>query len=164
MTKKVLWAPWRMEYLQPLSSKSGCIFCQLPQEVDARTALILDRRENVYTVLNKYPYNSGHLMIVPMKHQATLSDLDSATRTELMDCAAAAIEVLQRSYKPDGFNMGINQGRSAGAGIPEHLHFHVVPRWNGDTNFMPVLAETKSLPQHLMAIYDTIKEHFHKKG
>ncbi|MEZ4752226.1 MAG: HIT domain-containing protein [Bdellovibrionota bacterium] len=163
MSQKVLWAPWRMEYLRPEEKGGACVFCALPGQEDPREALILEKGKTVYTVLNKYPYNRGHLMIIPFEHKASLGALSESSRHALMDAAARALDVLQRTFNPDGFNLGLNQGRAAGAGIPEHLHLHIVPRWNGDTNFMPVLSETKSLPQHLMATYDAIKENFHKK-
>ncbi|MCB0417764.1 MAG: HIT domain-containing protein [Bdellovibrionales bacterium] len=163
MSKKVLWAPWRMEYLRPEEKGEECIFCALPGQKDPREALIVDKGELVYTVLNKYPYNSGHLMIIPLEHKPSLSELSPKVHHALIDAAAVAMDVVQRALKPEGFNLGLNQGRAAGAGIPEHLHLHIVPRWSGDTNFMPVISETKSLPQHLMATYDAIKENFQKK-
>ncbi|MCB0403287.1 MAG: HIT domain-containing protein [Bdellovibrionales bacterium] len=164
MSKKVLWAPWRMEYLQPEEKNDSCVFCELPSKANPREALIVDQGKAVYTVLNKYPYNSGHLMIIPLEHKAALTDLHASVLHALMEGASAAMDALERAFHPDGFNVGLNQGRAAGAGIPAHLHLHVVPRWNGDTNFMPVLSETKSLPQHLLATYDAIKENFHKKA
>jgi ATP adenylyltransferase len=153
-----LWAPWRMEYIMEAkdSALDGCTFCLLPRGRADRDNLILRRGRRVFVILNKYPYNPGHLMVVPYTHAAGLDDLGPDELTDLMLELRAAIGCLRRGMGPDGYNVGINLGRTAGAGIPHHVHYHVVPRWDGDHNFMPVLAETKVIPQHLLRTYDQL--------
>lgn len=125
---------------------------------DGPQNLIFHRGQHAYGILNRYPYTSGHLMLVPYIHEPTLTSLDAATRTELMELANQAIEVLQKIYNPQGFNVGINIGEAAGAGITEHIHVHVVPRWGGDTNFMSSLAQTRVLPESLEETYLRVKQ------
>lgn len=160
---KNLWAPWRMEFIAPKTpqaeeEKQECIFCTQPAAHDDAKYHILYRGERCYMMLNRYPYSNGHLMIAPYQHVGSIEELDEATLTELMGQAQLALRMLRFAMKPDGFNMGINQGKVAGAGFDEHMHFHVVPRWNGDTNFMPVLADIKVMPEHLDAVYEQLKE------
>lgn len=141
-----LWSPWRYSYFgqQP----QGCIFCQKPQQPDD-AAFICYRGTLVYALLNLYPYTNGHLMVVPYRHAAKLSDYDEATRHELMDVTTLAQLVLDDVYHPDGINAGLNLGEAAGAGVAGHLHLHVLPRWFGDANFMTTVAETRVLPETL---------------
>jgi ATP adenylyltransferase len=153
-----LWAPWRMEYILEAQDQApdGCIFCSLPRAQADRENLILWRGRRAFVILNKFPYNPGHLMVVPYFHTADLDDLVPDELTELMLGLRRAIGCLRRAMDPEGYNVGINLGRTAGAGIPGHVHYHVVPRWDGDHNFMPILAETKVIPQHLLRTYDQL--------
>ena len=141
--------PWRGEYVSASSEEPGCLLCRLPEAGDDRGALVLARGGSVYVLVNRYPYNSGHLMVVPFRHCASLADLDAAERADLADWAARCETAIRQAYRPEGLNMGLNLGRSAGAGIAEHLHLHVLPRWPGDTNFMTVLGETRVVPEDL---------------
>ena len=146
-----LHAPWRIRYiLGPKSvSGDGSVFSAIANSSDDLKNLVISRRKHVFTVLNRYPYNGGHLLIVPYREIAELEELTPDEMLELMQELACMKQLLSRVMKPDGFNVGLNQGKVAGAGIAEHLHFHLVPRWNGDTNFMPVLAATTVLPEAL---------------
>ena len=159
---KSLWAPWRMEFiLEP--KKPGCVFCTLPKETDDRKNLIIWRRQNVFAILNKYPYNTGHVMVVPNTHAATLKTLDTPVLSQLMETTSEVISALEHIYEPNGFNIGMNLGLAGGAGIADHIHMHVIPRWHGDTNFMPILSETKAIPQHLAVTFDKFSEYFKKR-
>ncbi len=150
-----LWTPWRRAFIEGATADthSGCFLCTKPAEHDDRANLILWRGERVYVLLNLYPYNSGHLMIAPYAHTGDLATLDSATAQEIMALTQRCVGVLQQAYGPEGFNLGMNLGKPAGAGVPDHLHVHVVPRWAGDTNFMPIVAGTKVLPETLDQTY-----------
>jgi len=151
---KYIWSPWRMEYiLRSRKEQKGCVFCQALTKVDGPENQIIYRGENVYAILNRYPYTSGHLMIVPFMHTDSLNQLSSATRSELMEFTNHAIDVLNIVYRPEGFNMGINIGKAAGAGIVAHIHIHIVPRWNGDTNFMSTTGSVRVLPETLEDTY-----------
>jgi ATP adenylyltransferase len=146
-----LWAPWRMEFIHA-EKPSGCIFCQFPAQVGAeadRKNLILGRTERSFAILNKFPYNNGHLMVVPRRHTADFVGLDAEELADLHGLLRLAVELVGQAYHPEGLNVGMNLGKCAGAGIADHLHYHVVPRWNGDTNFMPVLGATKVMIEHL---------------
>jgi ATP adenylyltransferase len=143
-----LWAPWRLEYIQSADEAPGCIFC-LARDGDDAERLVVRRGEHVFALLNKFPYASGHLMVAPYRHVGEPGGLDDDEALEVHRLAAAAMEALRAIFSPEGFNLGWNVGRVAGAGIVDHAHLHVVPRWNGDTNFMPVLADVKVLPEHL---------------
>jgi ATP adenylyltransferase len=147
-----------MEYIQNPNKEEGCIFCARPTEPDGAGNLIAARGTRAYVILNRYPYTSGHLMIVPFAHQPSLERLDPEARAELMELASIAIQVLQAEYRPEGFNLGINIGAAAGAGIAEHVHLHVVPRWAGDTNFMSSLSGTRVLPEALEDTFWRVKE------
>lgn len=149
---KRLWAPWRGAYVTAPAAP-GCIFCEAPARGDDRAALIVHRARAGYVVLNRFPYNSGHLMVVPYRHVAWLDDLTSAEAEAVMALAGLGIRALERALAPHGFNVGMNLGQAAGAGVADHLHLHVVPRWSGDTNFMPVLGEVKVLPESLDETY-----------
>jgi ATP adenylyltransferase len=150
-----LWTPWRRAYLEGGDSHAtGCFLCAHAADAEHdRENLVLLRAESVFVLLNLYPYNSGHLMVAPYAHTGEFVGLDAGIASELMHVTQRAVGVLQSVYMPDGFNVGMNLGRSAGAGVPDHLHVHVVPRWNGDTNFMPVIGETKVLPESLDQTY-----------
>jgi ATP adenylyltransferase len=153
-----IWAPWRLEYVKDAAKDTdeGCIFCTAPAEDDDRGNLIVHRGERCYVILNKFPYTNGHLMVAPYAHLATLPDLDAESVAEMMALAQKAITVLDEVYEPQGYNAGLNQGRIAGAGFADHIHLHVVPRWAGDTNYMPVLADTRVMPQSLEDSYDSL--------
>lgn len=150
-----IWAPWRIEFI--LGEKpEGCFLCQRPQESDDRSCLILFRAERNFVILNRYPYNPGHLLIAPYSHVPTLEDLSDEETLEHFDLVKRCTRALRHAFQPAGFNIGINQGRTAGAGVADHMHTHVVPRWEGDTNFMPVVADTRILPQALQSTYDKL--------
>jgi ATP adenylyltransferase len=140
----------------------GCIFCTQPAEQRDEEHHILYRGEHCFMMLNLYPYNNGHLMIAPYRHVGALESLEAATLAELMAQAQLALKALRLAMNPDGFNMGINEGKVAGAGFADHIHFHVVPRWNGDTNFMPVIADVKVMPEHLDNVYRQLKDALEK--
>ena len=135
-----------------------CIFCTQPAAHRDAEYHILYRGERCFIMLNRYPYNNGHLMIAPYQHVGTIEKLDAATLAELMAQTQLALRALRRVMNPDGFNMGINEGKVAGAGFADHMHFHIVPRWNGDTNFMPVIADIKVIPEHLDIVYQKLKD------
>jgi ATP adenylyltransferase len=146
---KELWAPWRLEYIQSVDEERGCFLCNAAQADDDEQHLVVHRGERAFVVLNKFPYSSGHLLVAPFAHGLNFDDLDDSTALEIHRLGAAALRALRDVYAPDGFNLGWNIGRIAGAGVPEHGHLHVVPRWSGDTNFMPVLGDVKVMPEHL---------------
>jgi ATP adenylyltransferase len=154
-----IWAPWRLSYVKDASKdlESECIFCTKPAEGDDPANLILHRGERCFVILNLFPYTNGHLMIAPYEHLPRLQDLDEATMAETMSLAQRAMKRLDEAYGPEGYNVGFNQGRVAGAGFDGHIHLHVVPRWAGDTNYMPVLADTKVMPQTLEESYELLK-------
>jgi ATP adenylyltransferase len=156
---KPLWAPWRLEYVQQADEASGCVFCtEAAGELSATESLLVHRGELALVILNKFPYSSGHLMAAPARHVGSLAELTGEEALEIHRLSVTAIDALGRTYGPDGFNLGWNLGRVAGAGIADHVHIHVVPRWSGDTNFMPVLADVKVLPEHLLATRDRLRE------
>jgi ATP adenylyltransferase len=146
-----LWTPWRMEYIKSAggADQQGCIFCDLPGREEDEKNLILDRSEKAFVILNAFPYNAGHLMVAPFRHVGELEDVSEQELADLDALLQRSIRALKEEYAPHGFNIGMNLGRVAGAGIPDHVHWHVVPRWNGDTNFMPVVGQTKVLPELL---------------
>ena len=153
--QKSIWAPWRIEYI--LSDKEGgCFLCTMTGETSDRDNLILKRGTTCFIVMNRYPYNNAHLMVAPYRHLEHLNDLTPEERVEMSDLAIEAVEVLKAELNPDGFNLGYNLGAAAGAGLKDHIHQHIVPRWTGDTNFMPVLADTRVMPQALMEQYDVL--------
>jgi ATP adenylyltransferase len=143
-----LWAPWRLSYIKG-ARPDGCVFCDQASQSDEE-ALIVHRGERCYVVLNLYPYGSGHLMILPFRHVSSPGDLDAPERAELWDLLERALRALEDALGSQGHNVGFNLGTAAGAGIEDHLHLHVVPRWRGDTNFMPVLADVRVMPQQLV--------------
>ncbi len=156
---KYLWSPWRMKYIQ--SSKiEGCIFCMAQDAEDGAENLIAYRGEHAYVILNRYPYTSGHLMVVPYHHQATLEALDPETRGEMMELSTHCMTLLRSIYNPPAFNMGANIGEAAGAGVKSHVHIHIVPRWAGDTNFMSTVGDVRVLPELLEDTYHKIRKAF----
>jgi ATP adenylyltransferase len=155
-----LWAPWRMELIEKGEAKTGCIFCDLPRGRDDRENLILGRTGHTFAILNRFPYNNGHLMVVPRTHTSDLLSLPFAEHAELAEMVRVAVGLVGRAYAAQGYNVGMNLGRVAGAGIADHLHWHVVPRWGGDTNFMPVLGDTKVMIEHLHASWDRLRPLF----
>jgi ATP adenylyltransferase len=152
-----IWAPWRLEYIRG-EKGGGCIFCVSDDKSDDRDRLIVHRGERCFVLLNAYPYASGHLMVAPYEHVASIEELDEPALGELMTLARHSLGVLREAYSPDGFNMGINQGKIAGAGFEDHVHLHVVPRWEADNNFMPVTADTRVLPQSLEDSWRELRE------
>ena len=157
-----LWAPWRLQYVTQEQKEDGCIFCNKPKLGDDRAARIVRRGSLAYVMLNTFPYNNGHLMVAPFAHVANLEDLPPETLHEMMDLAQQCARVFKLSFHPDGLNLGFNLGAAAGAGIKDHLHLHLVPRWVGDTNFMPVVADVRVIPQSLDQTYDQLVEGFAK--
>ncbi len=155
-----IWAPWRMPYLKNPKKEKGCIFCLKPRRKNDRENMILYRGRKTFVMMNLYPYSNGHLLVSPYRHMDSLEKLDPTILLEMMTTVQTAMGALRRIFKPDAFNMGVNQGREAGAGIAAHIHFHVVPRWNGDTNFMPVLAETRVIPENLESTYEHLLPFF----
>jgi len=152
-----LWAAWRMEYIAKASGKRAkkakCLFCSLGRARPGPRNLVLARTPRVLVMLNLYPYNVGHVMVAPTRHRGSLAQLTAEEAVELTEWLGKVERALERAYRPHGFNLGMNLGRTAGAGVLGHLHWHVVPRWNGDTNFMPVIAGTKVLPESLDRTY-----------
>jgi ATP adenylyltransferase len=157
-----IWAPWRLAYVKGAAKDSdeGCIFCVKPAAEDDEANLIVHRGERCFVILNLFPYTNGHLMIAPYEHLASIAELEPDTVAEMMALAQRAIRALEEKYAPHGFNVGFNQGRVAGAGVEHHIHMHVVPRWGGDTNFMPVLADTRVMPQTLEQTYEALRDGF----
>jgi len=154
-----LWAGWRAEYISGVATKpvaGPCFFCAL-QEFDDEEAMILERTDTTFTLMNAYPYNSGHLLVAPRRHESTLVGLDAAEAGELMSAIRRANQALIDAYEPGGVNIGANVGRAAGAGVPGHVHVHALPRWEGDTNFMTAVAETTVLPESLRTSYDKLR-------
>ncbi len=162
MANHRIWAPWRLAYVKDASKdvEEECLFCAMPEEGDDEAALIVHRGERCFVMLNKFPYTNGHLMVAPFEHLASLPDLDADTVAEMMALAQRAMTILEERYSPHGYNVGFNQGRVAGAGVEHHIHMHVVPRWGGDTNFMPVLADTRVMPQSLEQSYEALAGSF----
>jgi ATP adenylyltransferase len=157
---KQLWAPWRVEYIHG-EKPEGCIFCAPHVEKD-RDGLVLFRGTFSTVLLNKYPYNSGHLLLAPKMHKAELEDLSLEESSDLFRLLAHSTAILKKVLKPGGFNIGMNLGKSAGAGVLDHLHWHIVPRWQGDVNFMPLISEVKVLPEHLSRTASELRPHFEK--
>ncbi len=163
---KHLWAPWRMEYILEEKQK-GCIFCNKPTEKKDEGNLILYQNKYAFVMMNKFPYNNGHVMVVPKCHCADLNQLKDKEGRELFNLMKVSIQVLKKALRPHGFNIGMNLGKIGGAGVEDHLHFHIVPRWMGDTNFMPILGETKVVPEYLEKTYQKLHaafKGFSKKG
>ena len=155
-----LWAPWRIEYVRS-EKDDGCIFCDKPK-MDHREGLILAKGKAICTLMNLYPYNNGHLMIAPYQHTGNTQELSYSSRSEIMELADQTMTIQKNVMNAEGFNYVANIGYSGGAGIADHIHFHIVPRWAGDTNFMPVVGHTKVQVQGLRETYDDLKPHFDK--
>ena len=158
---KNLWAPWRKEFILGKKEK-GCIFCKRLKEKKDRENHILFRGRKSFVILNRYPYNSGHLMVSPKRHIGKLENLRKDELSELAFLCQKAVKIMKEALKPDGLNLGMNLEKSSGAGIADHLHIHIVPRWDGDTNFMPVLADTKLISLSLEDVYQQLKKRFDK--
>lgn len=170
MSHELLWAPWRLTYLkrgspEPASATplellpdgdENCFLCRDVAEKNDRENLVVERGERTIVVLNRYPYNNGHLLVAPQQHMARLDQVDAATHAECVETIARFVNLLERLLNADGFNIGLNLGRVAGAGLPGHLHWHVVPRWNGDTNFLPVISDTRVISQSLECLWDML--------
>jgi ATP adenylyltransferase len=152
-----LWAPWRMELIDKGPTRQGCIFCILPNESNDRENLILGRSKHSFAILNRFPYNNGHLMVVPRRHTSDLQALPREEHEDLQEYLRTSLRLLGKAYPAEGYNLGMNLGRVAGAGIADHLHWHIVPRWNGDTNFMPVLGQTKVMIEYLHMTWDKLR-------
>ena len=163
-----LWSPWRLDYITGPKDKSACVFCRHAEEARANPdnpdSLVLSTYDHAYVVLNRYPYNNGHLMVVPYRHTSTLTELSIDELHELMRLVQRAEQALRDAYPPEGINVGINLGKAAGAGIEEHLHIHLVPRWSGDTNFMTVVGETRVLAEELPATARRLRPVFERLG
>lgn len=156
----VIWAPWRMTYVKDARTLAGCIFCLNRTTRRDAARLVLHRGPHGFVIMNRYPYNSGHLLIAPYAHVKSLELLPADCALDLIRMTNLSIRVLQQTIKPEGFNVGFNLGQVSGAGIEAHLHLHLVPRWNGDTNFMSLLAETRVIPEHLQATYRKLRAAF----
>jgi ATP adenylyltransferase len=154
-----LWSPWRLPYVTSTGEARGCVFCEAVSSEEA-AALVVHRGRDCYVILNLFPYNSGHLMVVPNRHIASLSSATREERCEMMDLTQLAEQALTAAYAPQGLNVGMNLGRSAGAGIVDHIHVHIVPRWNGDTNFMTVVGEVRVLPEDIGETARRLRETF----
>ena len=156
-----LWTPWRYRYIADARNVAGCVFCNLPAANNDEQSLIVLRGVNNFVILNRYPYTTGHVMIVPYLHTANFAGLDAATTAEMMQLAQRVQAAMEWIYHPDGFNLGMNLGRSAGAGIADHLHLHLLPRWSGDTNFMTTIGETRLEPEELSTTYEKLRTALH---
>ena len=154
-----IWAPWRIEYIR-LSKPSGCILCEKSAEDDDARNYILYRGDKNFIIMNSYPYNPGHLMVAPYRHVATLEELTDEELGEHFQIVSRGIKVLRQAYEPGGFNVGMNIGKVAGAGIDGHIHTHIVPRWQGDTNFMPAIADVRVVPEAVAGTYQQLKDRF----
>ena len=158
-----IWSPWRMAYIQAAKEQGedgGCIFCDLPAEGDDVRTMILARGELAFVIVNSFPYNPGHLMVAPFRHVGAFTSLEAAELADVDALVARSIRALEQEMEPHGYNLGMNLGRVAGAGIPDHVHWHLVPRWNGDTNFMPVVGQTRVLPELLEETYARLRSRF----
>ncbi|HZJ29753.1 MAG TPA: HIT domain-containing protein [Solirubrobacterales bacterium] len=162
MTRDRIWAPWRLKYVKSASKdeEDECIFCAKPRAEDDEANLIVHRGRHAFVILNLYPYTNGHLMVAPYEHTSRFQDLPVETVAEITGLSQQAMRILEGAYLPHGFNLGLNQGRVAGAGVEHHIHLHVVPRWGGDTNFMPVTADTRVMPQTLDQTFATLAGSF----
>lgn len=162
MARYRIWAPWRLAYVKDAAkdNEEECVFCAKPAAGDDEASLIVHRGERCFVILNLYPYTNGHLMVAPYEHLGRIQDAPPETLAEMTTLVRRAMERLDSIYEPHGYNVGLNQGRVAGAGVEHHIHMHVVPRWSGDNNFMPVIGDTKVMPQTLEQSYAALKEAF----
>ena len=157
-----LYSPWRIDYILQ-ENEDGCIFCKKPSENDDKNLLILKRGEYTYIIMNLYPYNNAHLIVVPYSHKSNLSELKDTEMLEMFKMVQLSEQVLTKVYHPDGFNIGLNLGKVAGAGIADHLHIHIVPRWLGDTNFISTIGQTRVIPERIEDTYNKLKYEFSKE-
>jgi ATP adenylyltransferase len=157
-----LWAPWRMKYILNSKKPAGCILCEEAKKNDDRKNYILYRGRHSFVIMNIYPYNNGHLLIVPFTHESEVDRLPEAELADLMKMTQASVTILKQAMHPDGFNIGINIGKTAGAGIPEHLHVQIVPRWTGDSSYITVFDDTRVMPELLDGTYDKLRPYFEK--
>jgi len=155
-----IWAPWRIEYVLGNGREAGCIFCTKPAAAEDDDNLVVHLARGAFTMMNKFPYNNGHVLVSPYRHVSDISDLTDEENGLLIREVCRSLRVLRDVMKPEGFNVGLNLGTAAGAGIEEHLHYHVVPRWNGDTNVMPVLADIKIISEHLVSTCRKLRDGF----
>ncbi|HLJ56184.1 MAG TPA: HIT domain-containing protein [Chthonomonadaceae bacterium] len=153
-----LWAPWRLQYIESADKAEGCIFCAFPAAGRDAEHLIVHRADHAFIILNAFPYSNGHLMVVPFKHTSDLAVYTDDEMLDVMRLTRLSVALLRRVFRPDGFNLGVNMGRVAGAGIADHLHWHIVPRWHGDTNFMPVMADVRVIPESLETVQRRLRE------
>jgi len=152
-----LWSPWRMKYIRSNRNTKGCVFCQALKDDDDRKHLVVHRGDYAFVILNKFPYTSGHIMVVPNRHIRSFELMETETCAEVMVLIRHSIKAIDAVYQPDGYNMGANLGTTAGAGIADHIHFHLVPRWEGDTNYMTAIGETRVLPEDLCETYERLR-------
>jgi ATP adenylyltransferase len=157
-----LWTPWRSTYMKASKPQGYCLFCEAARSDQDKDNLVVYRARHNFVILNRYPYTSGHLMIAPYDHVSRMNDASQAAVEEIMHLTRRAETVLEQGYRPDGINLGMNLGRAAGAGIAEHIHMHVLPRWTGDANFMSTLAETRIIPEALEETYSKLKQGFER--
>ena len=160
---KVLWAPWRMGYILSNDKDNGCIFCPGKDRSKDEERLILSVDRRTMVLMNRYPYNNGHLLVAPVKHVSGLEQLNDKETLDLLLMVRKTVEILKEVMNPEGFNVGLNLGRVAGAGMEEHIHFHIVPRWKGDTNFMTILGDVRVIPEHIRETYKKLLPHYHEK-
>ncbi|MBN1755636.1 HIT domain-containing protein [bacterium] len=159
---KQLWAPWRMAYIERGDLDKECLFCSKQNSLDWEEDLVLFKGQRAFILMNLYPYTNGHLMVAPLRHVASLEDLAPEEMAELMALTTRSLKILRKCFNPQGFNVGVNLGRVAGAGVVDHTHVHIVPRWNGDTNFMPILTDTKVICECLKDTYNKLKPEFQR--
>ncbi|MCZ2126715.1 MAG: HIT domain-containing protein [Anaerolineales bacterium] len=157
---KHLWSPWRKEYIEGNKKEAGCVFCNAQAQADGPENLIVFRGKFAYVILNRYPYTNGHLMAIPFAHAPNLEELDAETRGEMMELASRCTTILREAYQAQSFNLGVNIGEAAGAGVLGHVHIHILPRWVGDTNFMTAVGETRVLPETLEQTYERVRKAF----
>lgn len=164
---KKLWAPWRLEYIlqekEEQSDCSGCIFCKLGEADTGEESLVLKKGQHAYVVMNKFPYTNGHLMVIPYRHLQEFTELTADELKEISEFKQECLKVLKKVYNPQGFNIGMNLGEAAGAGIAEHLHDHIVPRWSGDHNFMPVIGEVRVMMEHVKKTFERLSKVFNEE-
>jgi ATP adenylyltransferase len=153
---KILWAPWRMDYIAASNEKGGCIFCPGDDRSHDEERLILHAGDQSIVLMNRYPYINGHLLVAPVRHVSALDALTDDEKLDLITMVEKSVEILTKAMNPGGFNVGVNLGRIAGAGVEEHIHFHVVPRWSGDTNYMTVVGDVRVIPEHIQATYEKL--------
>lgn len=160
---KKLWAPWRGEYVRSAKKVDGdCVFCELAKSKISSESLVLYKTKNSFVVMNKFPYSSGHIMVIPILHVDSFDSMSEAQYIDLSNLLKNSIRIVKEVYTPQACNIGMNLGKESGAGIYKHLHYHIVPRWNGDTNFMPILAETKVISEHMLCSYEKLLRGFSK--